>query len=307
VQPDTMLQAGDCVALAARHEALVAASNPLRSEEVDDPQLLDIPTVEIDVVVTRKDLAGHSLAEVGEIIGHAAAGRGVFVRKITRAGQELPRALRTVLERGDVLTLVGAKVHIEHVASLIGTPEWPGLSTDLGAVSATIAIGGLVGLITVSLRGVEIGLSPAVGVLIGGLVLGWLRSTFPVLYRVPAAGVELLSSLGLTAFLAGVAVNAGPAFVTGLRDSGAVLLVSGVVLGALPHALTVLFGRYVLRMNPVLLLGITAGAGTAPTALAAVQDVARSKVPSLAYGVSYAVGNVLLTLWGAAVVLILAT
>jgi putative transport protein len=205
-----------------------------------------------------------------------------------------------------VLTLVGAKVHIEHVASLIGTAEWPGLSTDLGAVSATIAVGGLVGLITVSLRGVEIGLSPAVGVLIGGLLLGWLRSTFPVLYRVPAAGVELLSSLGLTAFLAGVAVNAGPAFVTGLRDSGAVLLVSGVVLGALPHALTVLFGRYVLRLNPVLLLGITAGAGTAPPALDAVQDVARSKVPSLAYGVSYAVGNVLLTLWGAAIALMLA-
>ena len=55
-------------------------------------------------------------------------------------------------------------------------------------------------------------------------------------------------------------------------------------------------------MHPGLLLGVVAGAGTATPALAAVQEVAKSQVPTLAYGVSYAVGNVLLALWGTVMV-----
>jgi putative transport protein len=62
------------------------------------------------------------------------------------------------------------------------------------------------------------------------------------------------------------------------------------VLGRVPHA-------GVSR-------GICAGAGTAPAALAAVHDVARSKVPTLGCGVSYAIGNVLLALWSVVVVLL---
>ena len=44
--------------------------------------------------------------------------------------------------------------------------------------------------------------------------------------------------------------------------------------------------------------GVCAGTGTATPALAAIQEAAKSPVPTLGYGVSYAVGNVLLALWG---------
>ena len=46
-------------------------------------------------------------------------------------------------------------------------------------------------------------------------------------------------------------------------------------------------------------------AGTATPALAAIQEAARSRVPTLGYGVSYAVGNVLLALWGTVIVTLL--
>jgi len=48
-------------------------------------------------------------------------------------------------------------------------------------------------------------------------------------------------------------------------------------------------------MDPVLLLGACAGAGTATAALRAVQDEAGSKLPVLGYTVPYALGNILLT------------
>jgi putative transport protein len=64
----------------------------------------------------------------------------------------------------------------------------------------------------------------------------------------------------------------------------------------------VLFGRYVLKMNPLIVLGACAGAGTMTAALRAVQDEARSSVPALGYTVPYAVGNILLTAWGPVIV-----
>jgi putative transport protein len=51
-------------------------------------------------------------------------------------------------------------------------------------------------------------------------------------------------------------------------------------------------------------LGVVAGAGTATAALASIQEVAKSAVATLGYGVSYAVGNVLPALWGTVMVLL---
>ena len=66
--------------------------------------------------------------------------------------------------------------------------------------------------------------------------------------------------------------------------------------------MAILFGRYVLRMEPLILLGACAGAGTITAALRAIQDEAQSKVPALGYTVPYAIGNILLTAWGPVIV-----
>ena len=52
--------------------------------------------------------------------------------------------------------------------------------------------------------------------------------------------------------------------------------------------------------------GVCAGADTATPALAAIQGAAKSAVPTLGYGVAYAVGNVLLALWGTVIVAMIA-
>ena len=85
---------------------------------------------------------------------------------------------------------------------------------------------------------------------------------------------------------------------TGLQKTGVSLVVVGLGCALVPHTVAILFGRYVLRMNPLILLGACAGAGTITAALRAVQDEAQSKVPALGYTVPYAIGNILLTAWG---------
>jgi len=100
-------------------------------------------------------------------------------------------------------------------------------------------------------------------------------------------------------------LSAGPEFVRGLRESGVSLVVAGILVAAIPPIVAILVGRHLLRMHPGILLGVCAGACTSAPGLAAVQEVARSKIPTLGYGVSYAVGNVLLALWGSVIVVLM--
>jgi putative transport protein len=296
------LRAGDRVVLSGRRELLVGGKNPLRECEVDDRELLDIAVTRVDAVLTRRERAGRPLGALAREVGP----RGVFLRKLTRSGQELPFTAGTIVERGDVLTLVGSKENVARVVERLGFAEWPTDATDMVVVGLGVALGGLVGIPALHYGGLELGLSLAVGVLLGGLVAGWLRSVDHRFGRIPEPALWLFDSLGLTAFLALVGLDAGPQFVQGLRESGPQLVLAGVVCAATPHTVALLFGRYVLRMHPGVLLGVCAGGGTAAPALAAVQEVAQSKIPTLGYGVSYAVGNVLLALWGSVMVALMA-
>jgi putative transport protein len=61
-------------------------------------------------------------------------------------------------------------------------------------------------------------------------------------------------------------------------------------------------GYYILKINPVILLGAQSGAGTMTAALKAIQDNANSKLPVLGYTVPYALGYILLTAWGPVIV-----
>lgn len=300
--PETLLHRGDRVAITGRREILSSGENPLLIYEIDDPDLLDIPVVAVDHVISRRDLDHKTLAEVAEALECKAPTRGVFVTEILRGGKKLPIGTGLVLKRGDTLRLVGAKRHVERVAAQLGPTNWPSIATDMAVLGLAIAIGGLIGIPALRLAGLDIGLSVPVGVLTGGLVVGWLHSRRPSFGLVPEAALSLLNSLGLSAFLALVGIGAGPMFVHGLRTSGLPLLVAGVLVCAIPNIVTPLVGRYLFGMHPAIVLGICAGAGTSQSGLAAVQQVSESQVATLGYGVSYAVGNILLALSGTLIV-----
>jgi putative transport protein len=296
---DLRLCAGDRVVLSGRHETLASESNPLRAHEVDDRRLLDLPTVGVDVVMTRKELAGRPLGELVKELG----ARGVFAERWTRAGVELPIAATTAIQRGDVLRLVGTKASVTRVAPRVGRATWPTNVSDLASVSLAIVVGGLIGLPAVRLGRLDLGLGVFVGVLLAGLVCGWLRSVQTRFAYVPPAALALMESFGLTGFLALVGMEAGPDFLRGLTQSGPTLILATVAVVTVPHVLTILVGRYLVGLHPGILLGICCGAGTSAPALAAVQEVAESKIPALGYGVACALGNVTLAVMGGVIVL----
>jgi putative transport protein len=297
----TVLAAGDTLAISGRRDVLVPKIDTQRFGlvEVDDAELLDVPADALDVVVTSADVDGRTLAELAK----DDAVRGVYLRRIVRAGAPVPIVPATQLQRGDVVTLVGQPARTAAAVQRIGVADRATDATDMVLVAFGIVAGALIGLPALRLRGIELGLSLSVGVLLGGLLCGWLRSVSPRFFgRIPSATLWVFESIGLAGFVAIVGLNAGPDFIAGLRTSGTSLLIAGAVTVLLPHLVGVIAGRWLFKMEPGVLLGVCAGAGTATPALAAIQETAKSSVPTLGYGIAYAVGNVLLAIWGTVIV-----
>jgi putative transport protein len=300
-----VLREGDVVAVAGRRTTLVevleATDSGLR--EVDDRELLDVPSDVVDVVVTNEAIDGQTLAGLAV----DPSSRGVFLRRITRGGVNLGMLPDTRVHRGDVLTIVGSAVDTARVAETFGIADRPTDVTDMMVVATGIVAGALIGLPALHIGGVEIGLSLPVGVLLGGLVCGWLRSVKPGMFgRVPGPTLWIFESIGLTGFVAVVGLNAGPDFVQGLKASGLSLVAAGAITITASLLIGVMLGKWLFKMHPGVLLGVCAGGCTATPALAAVQEAARSSVPSMGYGVAYAVGNVLLAIWGTVIVALMA-
>jgi putative transport protein len=296
--PDTVFERGDIAAFVARRPVLLSARWPLR-DEVEDAELLDVPLGTRDVVITRTDVANRTLAEIAE-----EHGRGIVLLKLVRAGEEIPFGPGTVLNRGDLLRLVGATADVERAGKALGYLERPSSETDIIFVGVGILVGGLLGALTLRVGDLPLSLTASGGALIMGLVFGWLRSVRPTFGRIPEPALWVFDTLGLAVFIGAVGLQAGPTFVAGLRSTGPSLLVVGFVVATVPHVAALLFGRYVLKMNPLILLGACAGAGTVTAALRAIQDEAGSKVPVLGYTVPYAIGNILLTAWGPVIVML---
>ena len=295
--PTTVIQQDDLLAVLARQEIHVERGARIGTE-VDDKALLDIPIEALDVVITNRSLAGKTLAELARL----DVARGVSARKLMRAGHEMPIAAATRIDRGDVLRLIGTTSEVARAANELGYPDRATTATDMVFVGIGIVLGGLVGLLSVTVAGIPLTLTTSGGALVMGLVFGWLRSMYPVFGRIPEPAIWIFDTVGLCVFIGVIGLTAGPSFFAGLQKTGLSLVAVGLVSALLPHTLAILFGRYVLKMNPLIVLGACAGAGTITAALRAIQDEARSNVPALGYTVPYAIGNILLTAWGPVIV-----
>jgi len=299
VQPETVLQCDDMVVVSGRIECLLVVG-PRFGTEMHDPELLDFPVEVLNVVVTNQRVCVPTVNDLS--VSREFDFRGIGLRTLTRAGQEIPLGPATIFHRGDVLELIGPQRAVERVACEIGYPLPPSSTTKLSTVGFGILAGALIGLPFVMVGNVKLTLSVSVGALVAGLIFGWARSVRPTFGSIPQPTLQFMIDFGLAAFVAGAGLQAGPEFVHAVKETGVALLLAGVVVTLAPQFVALGVGRYVLKMNPLILLGGLAGAQTFTAALAAVQEKAGSRTPVLGYTVPYAVSNILLTVCGSLIV-----
>ncbi|MEL4179261.1 aspartate:alanine exchanger family transporter [Roseateles sp. PN1] len=298
-QPDTVLQAGDVLAIFGPHEALLRVVES-RADEVFDRELLDVPQASFDVEVNSRDIAGRRLADLRS---NEAIIRGVFLKTIQRGQEQLPVAPGTVIQRGDLLTIHGLVPAVERVAALVGNISRPTLNTDFVTLGLAIFVGALAGMaLSLPLGGLHIALGSSVAVLLVGLAIGWRNSRRPLFAYIPPGAVEFMKSIGLAAFVAMIGLKAGPVFVDAVRAIGLQVFLGGMVVTLTPMFVGLLVGRYVLGLNPLLLLGALAGAQTMTAGLAAIQERSESPVAVIGYSSTVAFGHILISIGGTALI-----
>ncbi|MCQ4212686.1 aspartate-alanine antiporter [Streptomyces longispororuber] len=297
----TVLREGDVVAVSALRGSLVDYDARTHiGMETDDVDLLGYETETLHVVASEKAQLGKTVAE----LRREPFMVGVYVDKIYRSGAEFPYRLSTKIERGDTLVLTGPRRLVDPAGAAIGKPVPTSFATDMIWVGLGIFLGGCIGIPALTVSGVPISLSTSGGALIMGLVFGWIRGKYPTYGNVPPGAQWFMDTLGLCLFVAVVGINAGPSFTSGLSQAGWGLLVFGAVATVIPLIVGFLVGHYIQKIRFPILMGVLAGGQTTTAAIGAINEASRSQVPTLGYTIPYAVGNVLLTIWGAVIVLL---
>ena len=256
------------------------------------------------MVATSREVIGRTLGELAE----DPRARGVYLQSLQRGPELMPREPWTVVERGDILRMVGAPDDVERAATLIGFVERDLASTDLTFLAAGSGWASCSGWSSSTPAGIVLGLGTAGSILVVGLVGGWARSRYPVFGAMPEPAQRLLMDIGLIVVHRDGRLARGTARRRGLSDQRRRVLRPHLPGRRHGHDVPLAVGDHrrevLLKMSPLMALGGLAGAQTCTPGLNALREASGSNVGALAYTVPYAIGNILLTIWGPVVVAI---
>ncbi|MFM0613517.1 aspartate-alanine antiporter [Paraburkholderia nemoris] len=300
VEPQLTLTSGDLILVGGRREAVVAAAASL-GEEVADAGFGQIIAEKLDVVLTRSDAHGLTVAQLRER-AKPEDGRGIYIAAVTRLETTVPALPGTELNRGDVLTLVGAKADVQRGARNLGYVLTATQKTDFVYLGLGVLLGMAIGHIGGRIGGVSIALGTGGGCLLSGLLFGWIRSRHPLVGSLPSAAAQILKDFGLATFIAAVGLSAGPDAIKLVREYGLALPVAGILMVLVPGLLSLWIGRAFLKLEAPMLLGAIAGQQCSTPAISALVGVTGNSTPVIGYTITYALSNILLPLMGPVVV-----
>ncbi|MGB3820962.1 aspartate-alanine antiporter [Achromobacter pulmonis] len=304
IEPATgdRLATGDIVVVLGPRRFVLRAG-PVIGPEIQLPEAHadDLQLTELQVIVSKKAVNGHTVGELAQRPG-ARRARGVFLQSIQRSGHMLPVMPSTVVQYGDLVTLVGAEPELSQAGAALGNALRRSGVTDLVFLAFGILAGLMIGSLGARLWGIPVSLGSGGGALVSGLVCGWINAKRPALGHMPDHAVQLLKDLGLAVFVASVGLSAGPQAVSLIREHGAVLPLIGLLVSLGPACLSLWVGHKLLKIEGPLLVGAIAGQHVSTPAISAILGASGSAVPLLGYTVTYAIANVLLPVLGPIIV-----
>lgn len=291
-----VLAPGDLVTVGGGIDRLLHDTTLVGPEVADDAaRHFDVDQAEI--VVTNRDAAGQTLEQLRKSL----PAYGTRVRAVFRDGHELPLLPATVLRRHDVVRVVGPPPSITRLSHALGQAVRPTNATDIVTLGLGIGAGYAIGLITIHLGGIPVGLGTMGGIVVAGMVVSTLRAMNPSFGGpMPESARAFLEGIGVDLFVTTLGLNVGPALVATFAEGRRTLLVLllGIACATVPTLMSWLVGLYVLKMDPIVLAGAVSGARNSTTAMKAISDKARSSIPAFGYPVPYAVSTVVFLVYG---------
>ena len=287
--PDLRIAHGDHIVLGGRSEEMSALPSP-PGPEVADHELLHFGAERTPVTIASKDVDGMTL---GQLRSQEYMDR-IAVSSLKRNGLSLPVKNNTQLCGGDVITLVGWPCDVAAAADKIGYADRDTNITDMVFVGLGIAVGCIVGALSIKINGIPMALGVSVGALFSGLVLGWLRSKRPSFGHIPSSALWIMNNLGVNMFISVLGLSAGSSLMAGLHEAGIAIVGIGLLLTFLSIVISVFIAHRIFRFSTPEVLGCVAGARCSVASIGAIQNALGSDVPNLSFTITYAVANITL-------------
>lgn len=247
VTPGEQLMPGDRIVIVGSPAELDRARDDLGSG-MDRCLAKDRTVVDFRrLTVSSMQVAGRTIAEV-DMPGRF---QGVITR-VRRGDRDHLAREDLVLELGDRVLAVVPSERLEEAADYFGDSEKSIATIDAFSVGLGMALGVLLGLVTVPLPGgLTLKLGVAAGPLVVGMILGRIGRTGPFVWGLPHAANATIRQLGLLFFLAAIGLASGPDF------ASAAFSATGLAVGAM--------AALIIIVTALVLLGGARLAGSSAT------------------------------------------
>ena len=291
---DTVLEKGEHVLVLTKEKEAGAAEQIFGEKVVKDWNQKDIDWNHLDgmlvsrhIFVTRNSING---AKLGDL--HLRNTYRINITRVNRAGIDILPSRDLRLQIGDKLTVVGEERAVAEVAKVLGNQEKELRNPNLLFIFVGLMLGLLLGSLPIAIPGMNVPIR--LGIAGGPIVIGILMGAFgPRLhittYTTHSANL-MLRQFGLTVYLAGLGLSAGPGFfATVLRPEGLLWIAISVLLAIVPVLLVGFIASRWCRTDYAANVGMLCGAMANPIALNYALSTVEDDGPSVAYATVYPV------------------
>jgi len=219
----------------------------------------------------------------------------ITIATIRRSGIEITPNANSKLRFGDRIIVAGPEENMNRMKTLFGNEKSRLDELDFLPIVLGILIGIIIGQIKLPVSphaSVSLGLTG--GVLIAAIALSRIGKTGKIIWNISGPSNQFLRKLGLIFFLSGVGVDTGSKIIKALSESGLGLLIMAIVITVIPMFITLVFGKYVLKLNFLRLLGGLTGSMTSTPALSAIEPLTKTNAPQVAYATVYPLALILI-------------
>ena len=293
---DTILEKGEHILVLCK-EPEVGAAEKLFGEILSDKDWnkkdidwnnIDGTLVSEHVLVTKPHMNG---AKLGDL--HLRNAYGINITRVNRAGIDILPSSSLHLQMGDKLTIVGKEGAIKNVAAVLGNQVKELRNPNLFSLFIGLIIGLIFGSIPFSIPGMSfpIKLGIAGGPIIVGILMGAFGSRIGFTTYTTRSANLMLRQMGLTIYLAGLGLSAGPGFFeTVFQPQGLLWIAVSLFLAIIPVFLTGFIATKFCKTSYASNVGMLCGAMANPIALNYALSTVDDDEPSVSYATVYPVG-----------------